>query len=241
MFTGLLPDPKGSLDWVALAFDFSDPKYLQKYERLFGRVGLVKVGYEAISALDLGPCREAIEGAGGRVLVDLKLKDIPTTVRKAVLALARQGYFAVTIHADGGEEMLREAVAARDLVEQETGHRIQLIAVTRLTSDEHVSDDEMLERAKLAVECGIDAVVCAAADLQLLRDDPDTCNLLTLVPAIRLAEGDTHDQARPSTPGNVKAAGADMLVGGRAIFESDDPDAMLDEFERQIIGSTFKS
>lgn len=234
MFTGLLPGATRTLDRLALAFDFSDEAMLAKHARLFSRVGLVKVGLEAISAIGLQTCRDAIEAAGGTVLVDLKMKDIPNTVERAVEALARQGYFAVTITGDASEEMLKAAVSAAKKVQQETGHLILLIAVTRLTSDTHLTDEDMVNIAKKAKGCGFTAVVCAAGDLSLLQADPDTQDLLTLVPAIRLADGEVHDQARPSTPGNAKAAGADMLVGGRAIFESDDPSAVIDEFERQM-------
>lgn len=223
MHKGFL-DSDRPLDRVALAADFSTEEEMKPFIGLFRKIGFVKVGLEMISSLGLEKARKLIVGNGGRVLVDLKLHDIPTTVGKTVETLARQGYFAVTIHTNCQPEMLEAAVVAAKKVEAETGHRILLIGVTRLTSErDAVSDEEMLRRAKLAASCGLSAVVCHPLDLALLQACPDTAHLLTLVPGIRLVGDDADDQVAPQAPDTATEAGADVMVIGRALTKAKDP------------------
>lgn len=168
------------------------------------------------------------EAAGAPVFLDLKLHDIPATVGRAVenlRGLASDGVRYVTVHASGGDAMLRAAVEA-------AGDALQIVAVTVLTS---LDDDDLealgvgassgaqVERlAKLAFAAGVRDFVCSPAEARAVRAAlGDSARIMT--PGVRPAGADRQDQKRVTTPRDAIAAGADLLVVGRPIREAADP------------------
>ena len=183
--------------------------------------GVVKVGLELFSAS--GPNAIAsLTDLGFDVFCDLKLHDIPTTVGRASRVLGSMGATYLTLHASGGTEMLRAGVEGLAEGAANAGQMIpQALAVTVLTSDGTAAPHVAAERMRMAMEAGCGGLVLAAEDLH----DAFTLapSMTRVVPGIRTAGGDTHDQARPATPGAAIAAGADLLVVGRAVTQADDP------------------
>jgi orotidine-5'-phosphate decarboxylase len=194
---------------------------------LAGRVGWFKVGLELFVAH--GPAAVAAIAAHGPVFLDLKLHDIPTTVARTVRTAAGAGAGLLTVHASGGPTMLaaaREAAAT-------AGPR--LVAVTVLTSlgAEDLAAlalppaaERVPHLARLAVSAGIDALVCAPADLGLVRAAVGPTPLL-VTPGIRTEADGVDDHARALGPAAAVAAGADLLVVGRPITRAPDPAAAV--------------
>lgn len=177
--------------------------------------GVAKIGLELFAAAGPDAVIEMID-AGYRVFLDLKLHDIPTTVRKAAQVIGALGASYLTLHASGGTAMLRAGVdglgvgAANANLAPPTA-----LAVTVLTSDEYASSEVVRDRVRVALESGCGGIVCAAGDLvEARRLAP---RLVTAVPGIRPAGTADNDQARASTPEAALAAGADLLVIGRAV------------------------
>ena len=190
--------------------------------------GYIKIGIELFYAH--GPKGyERIAAEGLPVFLDLKLHDIPNTVASAISALMKLSPppAIVNIHATGGLDMMK---AARDAV----GTRAKLIAVTILTSlsDSDIraagfdparnTRDHARSLAELARKAGLDGVVCSADDVAGIRQAMGN-DFLTVVPGIRLEDSATQDQKRVATPAAAIAAGADILVIGRAITGAADP------------------
>ncbi len=191
-------------------------------------VGYMKVGMEFFYAHG-ATGYERVAGVGLPIFLDLKLHDIPNTVAQGMSSLMRlePKPAIVNLHATGGLDMMK---AAADAV----AGRSKLIAVTILTS---LSDDDIwatgFETAKdtqgharalaeLAKRAGLDGVVCSPHDLVGIRHDLGA-GFLTVVPGIRPADAATQDQKRVATPASAMAAGADILVIGRAITGAADP------------------
>ena len=209
---------------LALAFDLDD----LEAARCLGRelqpwFRVAKVGLELYSAA--GPdAVEALRDLGYDVFVDLKMHDIPTTVAKAARVIGSLGAAYLTIHASGGEAMLRggdesfrAGAAAAGYPEPTT------LAVTVLTSDGPDAAQRVPDRVATALAAGCGGVVCAVAEAPLVRElGPD---LTILTPGIRPAGTSADDQARPATPQDALAAGADLLVIGRAVTAAPDPAA----------------
>ena len=183
--------------------------------------GVVKVGLELFSAS--GPNAIAsLTDLGFDVFCDLKLHDIPTTVGRASRVLGSMGATYLTLHASGGTDMLRAGVEGLAEGAANAGQMIpQALAVTVLTSDGTAAPHVAAERMRMAMEAGCGGLVLAAEDLHDAFTLAPT--MTRVVPGIRTAGGDTHDQARPSTPGEAIAAGADLLVIGRAVTQANDP------------------
>lgn len=177
--------------------------------------GTAKVGLELFSAV--GP--EAVgtlAALGYRVFVDLKMFDIPTTVFRAARVVGALGASELTVHAAGGRDML--AAAATGLAEgaAAAGHAAPVaLAVTVLTSEGEAPTALVQERVALAADAGCGGVVCAASDLAAVRAVAP--QLRTVVPGIRPSGAPTDDQRRVATPTMAIAAGADLLVIGRAV------------------------
>ncbi|MGZ4705639.1 MAG: orotidine-5'-phosphate decarboxylase [Acidimicrobiales bacterium] len=182
--------------------------------------GVAKIGLELYSAA--GPdAIGALMDNGYDVFVDLKLLDIPTTVGRASRVLGSLGARYLTMHARGdadmlraGVEGLREGAALAGLPDPYP------LAVTVLTSDDGAPPHILPYRVALAAETDCGGIVCAAADLKEARQIAP--RLLRVVPGIRPAGTDVHDQARPATPRDALDAGADLLVIGRAVTEAPD-------------------
>lgn len=227
-------------DRVCIALDFATrPDTLAAARRFAGRVGWMKVGLEAFVAEGPSLVAEVVACAGGaKVFLDLKFHDIPATVAGAVTSAARSGASMVNVHAAGGRAMLE---AAREAARR--GGLERLIAVTLLTSiDTRALADlpmaghpEGIARrlALLAKDCGLDGVVCSATDLAAIRGACGS-DFFTVVPGIRPAGAGVQDQKRVATPASAIAAGADLLVIGRPVTASPDPDAALSAILREI-------
>lgn len=206
---------------LALALDVDDIVAAQRMARqLRPWFGVAKVGLELYSAA--GP--EAIEvliGDGMEVFADLKLLDIPTTVNKAARVMGSLGATYLTAHTRAGDEHLAAAVEGFTDGARAAGLADPcLLGVTVLTS-EQADELALAERVAIALRAGCGGVVCAASDLATVRSLAP--QLRTVVPGIRPAGVGADDQARPATPGGAIAAGAGVLVVGRAVTGADDP------------------
>ena len=216
-------------DRIFVALDTSDlDKALALAEGLRGLVGGVKLGQEFFTAQ--GPAGvDAVKALGLPVFLDLKFHDIPATVSRAVGAALALKLFMLNVHASGGEAMMWAAADAAGLADDE---RPLVVAVTVLTSlwsgdlvatgiDDNI-EDQVLRLAALAENCDLDGVVCSPREVAALRRErgPD---FKLVVPGIRPTWAATDDQKRVETPADTVAAGADYLVIGRPITESQDP------------------
>lgn len=228
-------------DKIIVALDYDDPdEALELARRLEGRVGWMKVGL-TLYAAGGKTVVEALKGAGFRVFVDLKLHDIPHQVRGAVRALAAQGADMLTVHASGGEAMLRAAVEAADEAGR-GGHRPAIVAVTVLTSLDAAAlaatgvarppAEQAGLLAALAGDAGCDGVVCSPQEAARMREMLGASALI-VTPGVRPAWAAADDQARIATPEAALAAGASHLVIGRPITAAPDPVAAL---ERIVAG-----
>ncbi|MGD0440561.1 MAG: orotidine-5'-phosphate decarboxylase [Acidimicrobiales bacterium] len=226
---------------LALALDVGT---LDEAVDLAGRLhpwfSVAKVGLELFSSE--GPLAvDALLDEGFRVFVDLKLHDIPTTVGRAARRIGSLGACYMTVHAAGGEEMLRAAVegfeegwataVAMGHPEPDEGSA-GVLAVTVLTSDPEAAADLLIARAGLALSTGCLGVVCAATDLPAVRSRAP--GLFTVVPGIRLAESPPDDQARAAGPFAALRAGADLLVVGRTVTGSNAPEVEAEKLSAEV-------
>ena len=230
---------------VIVACDFASAEatfaFLDKFAGL-ERKPFLKIGMELYYAEGPDIVRE-IKRRGHRIFLDLKLHDIPNTVKKAMAVLSRLDADIVNLHDAGTAQMMR---AALEGLTREDGTRPLLIAVTQLTS----TDQEALERdllidkpmdevvmhyAKTAAEAGLDGVVCSPLEAEKVHS---VCgaDFLTVTPGIRFADGDRGDQKRVMTPADAKAAGSDYIVVGRPITAAEDPAAAYERCVREFIG-----
>ena len=231
----------GMMARVIVALDVPDAdRALALVERLGDACDFVKVGSELFTAA--GPQVVRALCAGGReVFLDLKLHDIPNTVRGAMRAAASLGARLVTVHAAGGRAMMEAAVEGG-------GEGCKVMAVTVLTSldartlgegfgrEVREVRDEVVRLAGLARAAGVHGVVCGGAEAAAVRAaHGDT--LRTLVPGIRLEGGDAHDQKRVCTPREAVEAGAAYLVVGRAVTAAADPAAALERVRAEVRGA----
>ena len=216
-------------DRIFVALDTSDlDKALALAEGLRGLVGGVKLGQEFFTAQ--GPAGvDAVKALGLPVFLDLKFHDIPATVSRAVGAALALKLFMLNVHASGGEAMMWAAADAAGLAGDE---RPLVVAVTVLTSlwsgdlvatgiDDNI-EDQVLRLAALAENCDLDGVVCSPREVAALRRERGL-DFKLVVPGIRPTWAATDDQKRVETPADTVAAGADYLVIGRPITESQDP------------------
>jgi orotidine-5'-phosphate decarboxylase len=208
--------------------------------RLRGHVGLFKVGLELFSAE--GPALvRALTAEGARIFLDLKLHDIPNTVRGAARAAARLGVTMATVHASGGLRMMQ--AAAQGAREGSAGGRVPLVlgvtALTSLTSEDlgqigwsDSSEDVVLRLAGLARSAGLDGVVASPQEACAIRKNLGP-GFLIVTPGIRPVTASQEDQARAATPRAALDSGADYLVVGRPITQASDPasaaDAIVEE------------
>lgn len=208
-------------DRLALALDVDDLVLALRLGRqLKPYFSVAKVGLELYTAA--GPeVIGMLNELGYRVFLDLKLHDIPNTVHRAGRVLGALGVSMVTMHAHGGVSMLQAGVEG--LLEGAANAGLAepwSLAVTVLTSDADAPAHIMPKRVLVAAEAGCTGIVCAAADLH----DAHTYapRLKRVVPGIRLAGSDAHDQARAATPRDAFDGGADLLVVGRTVTGASD-------------------
>lgn len=215
---------------VIIACDFSSAKdtfdFLDKFtdEKPF-----VKIGMELFYAEGPSIVRE-IKKKGHKIFLDLKLHDIPNTVKKAMSVLSNLDVDMTNLHAAGTVEMMKAAVEG---LTKADGTRPILIAVTQLTStSEERMQNELLinasindtivkyaENAKLA---GLDGVVCSPLEAGMVKEACGTA-FMTVTPGVRFADGEVGDQVRVTTPAKAKEIGSDYIVVGRPITQAADP------------------
>ena len=208
---------------LCLALDVPDTaRAVEWVRRTSDQVELFKVGLELFCAEGPAVVR-AVRAAGARgVFLDLKLLDIPNTVAGAVRSVTELGVDLLTVHVSGGPEMLARAVEAAGA----RGPR--LLGVTVLTSLD-ATEAEVLARGRAGVSAGLGGLVCSAREVAAMRATVDPDSVL-VTPGIRLAPpaaGPVDDQARVASPQAAVAAGADVLVVGRAVTAAPDPEAAL--------------
>jgi len=176
-----------------------------------------KVGYELYA--EAGPAAfDALHDLGLRVFADLKFHDIPTTVGRGARALGRRGVEFLNFHAAGGVDMLRAGVSGLKDGARDGGHAEPIaLGVTVLTSEADTT--AFAARLTAAGDAGCDGVVCSAFEIA----DAHALGLRAMVPGLRLAGGETHDQTRVATPGDATERGADWLVIGRTVTDAPDP------------------
>jgi len=212
---------------ICAAVDFPGWREAEPFARAVApEVGWLKVGLELFAAE--GPAVVRAASALGRpVFLDLKLHDIPNTVEGAARAAAASGASMLTVHASGGEEMVRAAVRG-------AAGRLRVIAVTVLTSlDDGAlgriglagpAEEAVLRLARLAVAAGAGGLVCSPNEVAAVRRTLGAGPLL-VVPGVRPSGAARGDQARVATPAEAVRAGADVVVIGRPLREGGDPAA----------------
>ena len=213
---------------VALDFDGRE-KTLAFLDRFTEEKPFVKIGMELFYAEGPSVVRE-IRARGHKIFLDLKLHDIPNTVKKAMAALSALDVDIVNVHAAGTGAMMSAALAG---LTRPDGTRPLLIAVTQLTS----TDQDMLEKelwiekpmeevvlhyAEIASIVGLDGVVCSPLEAGSIHERCGK-NFLTVTPGVRFAGGDAGDQKRVTTPAKAKELGSDYIVVGRPITQAEDP------------------
>lgn len=228
---------------VMIACDFSNAKTTFEFLDLFTlRKPFVKIGMELFYAEGPSIVRE-IKKRGHKIFLDLKLHDIPNTVKKSMAVLAGLDVDMTNVHAAGTVEMMR---AAREGLTRPDGTRPLLIAVTQLTStsEERMQkellisssiNDTIRHYAQNAKAAGLDGVVCSPLESALVKD---ACggSFLTVTPGVRFAGGDVGDQVRVTTPEKAKEIGSDYIVVGRAITAAPDPVAAYQRCCDEFIG-----
>ena len=215
---------------VIIACDFSSKEDVLVFlDKFTDEKPYVKIGMELFYAEGPEIVRE-IKKRGHRIFLDLKLHDIPNTVKKAMGVLSGLDVDMVNVHAAGTKAMME---AALEGLKRPDGTRPLLIAVTQLTStsEESMHKDLLIERpmaevvaayAKNAAESGLDGVVCSPLEAGIVKENCGR-GFLTVTPGIRFADGNKGDQVRVTTPEMAKEIGSDYIVVGRPITEAADP------------------
>ena len=222
---GLSPELRAKM---ALALDVDDlVEAVRLARRLSPWFGVAKVGLELYTAAGPDAVGTMLDN-GFEVFLDLKLYDIPTTVARAASVCGALGAKYLTMHAHGGTDMLRAGVEGLRTGASNAGLEDPVaVAITVLTSDKDAPAHIVPNRLRVAVEAGCGGIVCAGAQLKDVREmSPRT---LRVVPGIRAAGAERHDQPNPITPDRALADGADLLVIGRAVTQTADPAAAAAE------------
>ncbi|MCL1828879.1 MAG: orotidine-5'-phosphate decarboxylase [Oscillospiraceae bacterium] len=215
---------------VIIACDFSSgAETIAFLGRFTGKKPFVKIGMELFYAEGPKIVRD-IKDRGHKVFLDLKLHDIPNTVKRAMTALRDLDPDITNVHAAGGRAMME---AALEGITKPDGSRPLITAVTQLTSvNERMMKDELLiasgleetviAYAKNAAKAGLDGVVCSPLEAVTIHKECGK-SFLTVTPGIRFTGGDAGDQARITTPALAKELGSDLIVVGRPITSAEDP------------------
>ena len=230
---------------VIVACDFASAEAVYAFLDRFGeRRPYVKIGMELFYAEGPEIVRQ-IKARGHRIFLDLKLHDIPNTVKKAMAVLSRLDVDICNLHAAGGLDMMR---AAAEGLTRPDGTRPLMIAVTQLTSiDQKRMEEELLisrpledvvmQYAVNAKAAGLDGVVCSPLEAGKVHQ---TCgeDFLTVTPGIRFAESESGDQQRITTPARARELGSDYIVVGRPITAAGDPVAAYRRCVADFCGQT---
>ena len=227
-----------------VALDFSRKEDVMNFLDKFKEPVYVKVGMELTYAFGFEMIHE-IKKRGHKIFLDLKLHDIPNTVKNGMKNLAKLDVDIVNLHAAGGSAMMKAAIEG---LEEGAVHgkRPLCIAVTQLTStSQEAMNEELLipgdvkdvviSYAKLAKESGLDGVVCSVHEAKAIHEACGS-DFLTVTPGIRLADDSKDDQKRVATPAFAKEQGCDYIVVGRSITKCADPVATYLEIEKTMEG-----
>ena len=227
-----------------IALDFSSREEVMNFLKQFDEPVTVKIGMELTYAEGLDMVKEVIE-QGHEVFLDLKLHDIPNTVKGGMKNLAALGASIVNCHAAGGIEMMKAAKAGLEEGAPE-GKKPLLIAVTQLTSTSQEAMNEVqgipgtvlesvIRYAKNAKAAGLDGVVCSVHEAKAIKE---ACgeDFLTVTPGIRLASNSVDDQKRVATPEFAGEQGADYIVVGRSITKAENPKETFEAIEAVMQG-----
>lgn len=226
---------------VIIACDFPGKaetlEFLDKFE---GKKPFVKIGMELFYAEGPEIVRE-IKARGHKIFLDLKLHDIPNTVKSAMKVLSRLDVDMCNVHASGTANMMRAAIEG---LTREDGSRPLLIAVTQLTSTDQDTmqsdilidkpiDEVVMSYALNAKNSGLDGVVCSPLEAEKVHK---TCGsgFLTVTPGVRFADGEIGDQKRVMTPLEANRIGSDYIVVGRPITKAEDPVAAYERCIREF-------
>lgn len=215
---------------VIVACDFASKEQVFSFlDKFTGRKPFVKIGMELFYAEGPEIVRE-IKKRGHKIFLDLKLHDIPNTVKKSMAVLSGLDVDLTNLHAGGTVRMME---AALEGLTRPDGTRPLLIAVTQLTSTDQESmendllikepiDRVVMHYAANAKKAGLDGVVCSPLEAGKVHD---TCgkSFLTVTPGVRFADGEVGDQKRVMTPAQAKEIGSDYIVVGRPITAAPDP------------------
>ncbi|MGN0443097.1 MAG: orotidine-5'-phosphate decarboxylase [Acutalibacteraceae bacterium] len=227
---------------VIIACDFSSKeKTFEFLDRFTGKKPFVKIGMELFYSEGAEIVRE-IKRRGHKIFLDLKLHDIPNTVKKSMAVLSALDVDICNLHASGTSAMMK---AALEGLTREDGTRPLLIAVTQLTSTDQEAlekdllikepiDEVVMHYAKTAMLSGLDGVVCSPLEAQKVHE---VCgkNFLTVTPGVRFSDGDVGDQKRVMTPADAKKVGSDYIVVGRPITAAEDPVTAYERCVREFV------
>ena len=230
---------------VIIAFDFNSKADLMTFLDKFqneDRKPFLKVGMELFYAEGPAIVKE-IKARGHKIFLDLKLHDIPNTVKKAMAVLSALDVDICNLHAAGTAAMME---AALEGLTRADGTRPLLIAVTQLTStsEERMQKDLLIDRpldevvmhyAKNAKDAGLDGVVCSPLEAGKVKA---VCGdaFLTVTPGVRFADGEVGDQVRVTTPAKARELGSDYIVVGRPITQAADPVQAYHRCIREFLG-----
>ena len=228
---------------VIIACDFSSAEATFAFlDKFTGRKPFVKIGMELYYAEGPAIVRE-IKARGHKIFLDLKLHDIPNTVKKAMAVLSGLDVDMCNVHAAGTSAMMR---AALEGLTRPDGSRPLLIAVTQLTSTDEDSmrrellidrplDQVVMSYAQTAKEAGLDGVVCSPLEAGKVHQ---ACGdgFVTVTPGVRFADGDVGDQKRVTTPEKARELGSDYIVVGRPITAAADPVAAYERCVKEFVG-----
>ena len=228
---------------VIVACDFSSKEQVFAFlDKFTGRKPFVKIGMELYYAEGPEIVRQ-IKARGHKIFLDLKLHDIPNTVKKAMAVLSGLDVDMCNVHAAGTSAMMK---AALEGLTRPDGSRPLLIAVTQLTSTDEDSmkrellinrplDQVVMSYAGTAKEAGLDGVVCSPLEAGKVHQ---TCGdgFVTVTPGVRFADGDVGDQKRVTTPEKAKELGSDYIVVGRPITAAADPVAAYERCVKEFVG-----
>jgi orotidine-5'-phosphate decarboxylase len=227
---------------VIIACDFSSAEktfeFLDKFE---GKKPFVKIGMELFYAEGPSIVRE-IKARGHKIFLDLKLHDIPNTVKKAMSVLSGLDVDMTNLHAAGTCRMMEAAIEG---LTRPDGTRPLLIAVTQLTStDQEAMENDLLIKEPLpevvmhyaqnAKKAGLDGVVCSPLESEKVHSSCGA-EFITVTPGVRFADGDKGDQKRVMTPADAKEIGSDYIVVGRPITAAEDPVAAYERCVAEFV------
>ena len=228
---------------VIVACDFSSKEEVMNFlDKFTEEKPFVKIGMELYYAEGPAIVRE-IKARGHKIFLDLKLHDIPNTVKKSMSVLSRLDVDMTNLHAAGTVAMMEAAIEG---LTRPDGTRPMLIAVTQLTStsQERMERDLLIEKpldevvmhyASCAKKAGLDGVVCSPLEAGKVHAQCGE-NFVTVTPGVRFADGEVGDQVRVTTPAKAKEIGSDYIVVGRPITAAADPVAAYRRCMSEFVG-----